>query len=107
MFGKDGQIRVALADFTMCMQSQENAAGAVYAHFCPPHDNPSKGFDHVEGTGQLKERSTGLCLTASTQKSEHSPLSLSMSKCATAADGDQLQRWEFTTKETKPLADPV
>lgn len=105
MFGKDGQIRIALADFTMCIGSRGGKEGEVQAHYCPVHENPSRGFEHIDETSQLKERSSGLCLTAGRIKSPQSPLSLSLTKCTDG--GDELQKWLFSAKADSPLAQRV
>ena len=104
LFGKDGQIRIALADFTMCLHSR--ADGAVEAHYCPPHDNPSRGFERRDD-GSLKERSSGKCLSASTEHSKQSPLSLKVAPCAPADAPDPLQHWEFSSKPSVQLVTPV
>lgn len=105
LFGKDGQLRIALADFTMCLQSK-GAAGPLYGHYCPSHENPKLGFEHGAG-GVLKERTSGLCLTADRAKSKQSPLSLKVALCAPADAPDPLQSWAFTSAKSVPLVTPL
>lgn len=82
LFGKDGQIRIALADFTTCVESK-GEAGPLYARYCATQADQSRGFDWNEKTGRLRERGTEMCLTAARLHTGQSPLSLSIAPCST------------------------
>eukprot|EP00041_Stephanoeca_diplocostata_P022508 m.538231 g.538231 ORF g.538231 m.538231 type:complete len:641 (-) comp22080_c0_seq5:548-2470(-) len=105
LFGKDGQIRIALADFVKCLQSSKGNGDVAVptAVRCAVQENPSKGFD-LTAANQLKEKASGLCLAASRNKGAQSPISLRFAECDAS---DPLQTWEFNAnikqRAVKPL----
>lgn len=61
MFGHDGQIRIALADFTTCVRSKDGKVD-VFTYYCSVKENPSEGFEYDEESGLLKEKRSEKCL---------------------------------------------
>ena len=91
MFGKDGQMRIALADFIACVVSRDDD-DLVWVHRCGPQPKPDAGFTYDKVTGLLKEKRTGRCLRCTKEQSEGTPLTLKFAECSVADKG---QEWRF------------
>eukprot|EP00040_Diaphanoeca_grandis_P036978 m.238828 g.238828 ORF g.238828 m.238828 type:complete len:615 (+) comp33730_c0_seq9:54-1898(+) len=91
LFGKDGQIRIALADYTSCITSDDHTDN-VRAHYCGIKENSEAGFEYAEDVRQLVDKHSRKCLTTEQKQTAGSPFTLVMRDCRPK---DNTQVWVF------------
>jgi polypeptide N-acetylgalactosaminyltransferase len=94
LLDKEGQIRVALMDFTSCVGSRDHSEWPVVARCAYEGSIAHAGFEWNQATGSLKNRNNGLCLTVSAKEHDNSPLSVRYEPCTKANKG---QEWTFNS----------
>ena len=88
----DGQVRVALMDFTSCLGSKVDSEWPVVVRCAYEGAILRAGFEWSETSGTLKSRANGRCLTASTKERDGSPVSVRYDLCVAGSTG---QEWRF------------
>ena len=93
LFSSDGQMRVALMDFSSCL-SFDTVGKFVTISKCSGKGwgASSATFSYDDNTGALQDADAKKCLTASSESHDSSPLSVYMEACT---DANTFQEWRF------------